>query len=118
MLLPYERGQLELALDRIRAGYCPNNLDELGSVMEHILQEELKESDSDNIFWAPASRRLIRAMEVYGLPVRNGHTVQMVMTAIVSEEIRAKDFGRRRVRCRRKIDCIGGHRVAGNQKED
>ena len=40
MLTSYERSQLERAVDCIRAGCCPKNLDELAGILERCLMAD------------------------------------------------------------------------------
>lgn len=88
MLTPYERSQLELAVDCIQAGSIPPNLEKLAGILEHCLREDQQAEERKTAYAGAASRDLIRAMDVYGLPVRKGDTVGEVLTAIVAAESR------------------------------
>ena len=108
MLTPYERSQLERAVDCIRAGCCPKNLDELAGILERCLLADHLAVARAPVYEHPASKRLLKAMDKYGLPVADGDTVGALLTAIVAAEDRHQEKVRRRVTRRKKSDRTGG----------
>ena len=108
MLTPYERSQLERAVDCIRAGCCPKNLDELAGILERCLRTDRRVAERVQVYKHPASKRLLKAMDKYGLPVADGDTVGALLTAIVAAEDRYQEKVRRRVTRRKKADRTGG----------
>ena len=108
MLTDYERSQLERAVDCIRAGCCPKNLDELAGILEHCLMADRMAVARAPVYEQPASRRLLKSMDKYGLPVRGGDTVGVLLTAIVAAESRHQEKVSRRVKRRKTADRTGG----------
>ena len=108
MLTHYERSQLERAVDCIRAGCCPNNLDELAGILERCLMADRLAVGRAPVYECPASKRLLRAMDKYGLPVADGDTVGALLTAIVAAEDRHQEKTRRRLKRRNSADRTGG----------
>ena len=86
MLTHYERSQLERAVDCIRAGCCPKNLDELAGILEHCLMADRRAAKRERIYKTPASGALIKAINYYGLVVTEGDTVGDLLTAVVDAE--------------------------------
>lgn len=86
MLTSYERSQLERAVDCIRAGFCPKNLDELADILEHSLASDPLTAEREWVYNAPASRALCNAIDFYGLIVDDGATVGDLLAAIVRVE--------------------------------
>lgn len=108
MLTSYERSQLERAVDCIRAGCCPRNLDELAGILEHCLMADRLAVARAPVYEHPASKRMLKAMDKYGLPVADGDTVGALLTAIVAAEDRHQEKVRRRVKRRKPADRAGG----------
>lgn len=108
MLTSYERSQLERAVDCIRAGCCPRNLDELAGILERCLMADRLAVARAPVYEHPASKRLLKAMDKYGLPVADGDTVGALLTAIVAAEDRHQEKVRRRVKRRKPADRTGG----------
>lgn len=108
MLTSYERSQLERAVDCIRAGCCPRNLDELAGILEHCLMADRLAVARAPVYEHPASKLLLKAMDKYGLPVADGDTVGDLLTAIVAAEDSHQEKVRRRVKRRKPADRTGG----------
>lgn len=108
MLTDYERSQLERAVDCIRAGFCPINLDELAGILEHCLMADHRAAERAQVYKHPASKRLLKAMGKYDLPFSDGDTVGVVIAAIVGSEKFFQDNVRRRVKRRKPADRAGG----------
>ena len=104
----YERSQLERAVDCIRAGCCPKNLDELAGILERCLLSDRRAVAREPVYEHPASKRLLKVMDKYGLPVADGDTVGALLTAIVAAEDRHQEKVRRRVKRRKTADRTGG----------
>lgn len=86
MLTPYERSQLERAVDCIRAGCCPKNLDELAGILEHCLMADRRVAKREHVYKTPASGALIEAIKYYGLFATKGDTVGALLTSVVDAE--------------------------------
>lgn len=86
MLTHYERSQLERAVDCIRAGCCPKNLDELAGILEHCLMADRRVAKRAKVYKTPASGALIEAINYYGLVATKGDTVGALLTSVVEVE--------------------------------
>lgn len=86
MLTHYERSHLERAVDCIRAGCCPKNLDELAGILENLLMEDRRAAKRKRVYKAPASGALIKAIDCYGLVANEGDTVGDLLTSVVIAE--------------------------------
>lgn len=86
MLTSYERSQLERAVDCIRAGCCPKNLDELAGILENLLVSDHRAAERERVLKAPASRGLCKAIDSYGLVVDDNATVGELISAVVRVE--------------------------------
>ena len=86
MLTSYERSQLERAVDCIRAGCCPKNLDELAGILEHCLESEHRAVLRKLVYNGQASRRLRKAIDSYGLVVDDDATVGELLAAVFRVE--------------------------------
>ena len=92
MLTTYERSQLERAVDCIRAGCCPKNLDELAGILEHCLMADRRAAKRERIYKTPASGALIEAINYYGLVATKGDTVGALLTSVVDAESLAQNI--------------------------
>ena len=86
MLTDYERSQLERAVDCIRAGCCPKNLDELAGILENILVSDHRAAERERVLKAPASRGLRKAIGTYGLVMDDDAAVGDLLAAVVRVE--------------------------------
>ena len=108
MLTHYERSQLERAVDCIRAASGLKHLEELAGILEHGLMADRLAVTRAPVYEHPPSKRLLRAMDKYGLPVADGDTVGALLTAIVAAEDRHQEKARRRLKRRNSVDRTGG----------
>ena len=108
MLTDYERSQLERAVDCIRAGCCPKNLDELAGILERCLMADHRTAERMQVYKHPASKRLLKAMDKYDLHFSDGATVGIVIAAITGSEKIFQDDVIRRVKRRNSVDRTGG----------
>ena len=96
----YECGVIERAVDCIRAGCSPRNLDELADTLERALLESRRALSREAIYNAPASKALLEAVDSYGVPVFVGDTVGQLLKVIVESERKAQERARKKKRAR------------------
>lgn len=96
MLTPYERSQLERAVDCIRAGCCPINLEDLAEILERCLVSDHRAVLRNLVYTGQASRSLRKALNAYGLVVDDDATVGELIDAIVRVESAYQDKKKKR----------------------